>query len=369
MRTIKLLHTSDIHIDWPFEMFGEAARLQRRRDLFAAFEYICELAVSEEVDGLLIAGDLFNSGVVDRHTVSLVVSGFMKLAEHHIRVIILPGNHDMAIRNLLSKNNGLAGNVFVFSGDTWQEYHGLKGVTLYGLPYTNRHKSIRVFAEPPVLTGSTYHIGMVHGSVSGLPHIEGDYYPMTTEDIGNSGFHYLALGHYHNFRDCSAGNTICYYPGSPERLTYNNLSERKAVIIRMEDGRVTAEPVPVPSRAYIVVDFDINREGLAHLYMRLNQWSDASAFVRLNVRGLVNQDNLFAAEQIEQQFRHKFFDLEICDLTRVMPEADPMDKTVRGVFVRKIQARLASEGLTEEDRTVLTEALKVGLTALEGGKL
>ncbi|MHB9095411.1 MAG: metallophosphoesterase family protein [Eubacteriales bacterium] len=377
MRRVKLLHTSDFHIDWPFEMFAEGARQQRRKDLFSAFEYLCDLAVSEEVQGLVVAGDLFHSDLVDRHTVSLVVSGFMRLMAEGIKVVILPGNHDPGIEGLLRKNSGLLPNVFVFSGGDWQEYKGIEGVTVYGIPFNESRKNERVLANfrsggenaCPDDSGAPYRVGLLHGTVNGLPHIEGEYFPVTGDDIKNSGLDYLAMGHFHNFRDCSCGSTLSFYPGSPERLSFNNISDRKAIIVELKNGKVDAVPVTIPTRPYIVVDFDMNREGLANLYLKLNQWADSTSFIRLNITGLLDQQDVFSAERIEQQYKDKFFHLEICDFTRLIPQVDPNDKTVKGIFLRKISARLADSRISDDERNVLNEALKVGLTVLEGGKL
>ncbi len=369
MPAVKLLHTSDIHIDWPFEGFAEEARVKRRADLFNAFSFICSLALSEGVRGLLISGDLFHSDRMDRHSAAFVIAEFLKLREAGIKVVILPGNHDPGVEALLKRNGGLPPNVFVFSGDGWQEYRGIEGVTIYGCPFDGSKGGQNVLAGFHAADRERFTVGLLHASLHGLPHIEGEYFPITIEDIRECGLDYLALGHFHNFRDCSGGETLCFYPGAPDRLTFNNLSDRKALIVTLEAGKTTAEAVTVPARPYIVVDFDLNRESLAELYLRLNQWEDGDACVRVNISGVVDDGSVFSAARLEQQFRDKFFNIEINDYTRVIPGVDPADKTVKGIFLNRLRSKLEDESLSDDERQVLTEALRVGLTVLEGGKL
>ena len=368
MEPIKLLHVSDFHIDYPFEGLSEGARKLRRIDLFGAFEYVCTLAVREKVRALLITGDLFHADTVDRHSVSLVVSGLLKLLSRDIKVVILPGNHDEGVAESLKKCGGLLPNVYIFSGDTWEEYSGVDGVSFYGHPFVRSKRNDRVLASLNV-TGSTgYKVGILHGSKSEVP-IGEDYFPFSGDEITRSGLHYLALGHFHNFRDCSGGNTTCFYPGSPERLTFNNTAERKAVIVTLKEGKASAEPAPIPARPYLTIDCDLSTEGLPGLYLMLNNHADQEACVRLNLTGMADEQNVVNLYEVKQHFATKFLHLEINDETVVMPEVDPSDKTVKGIFLNKIKHKLQNQGLTPEEKKVVVEALIAGLTALEGGRL
>jgi DNA repair exonuclease SbcCD nuclease subunit len=369
MKPVKILHTSDLHIDWPFDKFIGASREQRRRDLFAAFEELCSLAIAVQADVLLVAGDLFHSDQVDRSTAALVISGLSKLGEHGVKVVILPGNHDPGIAGVLRKNAGLPANVFVFAGDDWQLFNEIEGVAIYGHPFTESKKGVRVLPELEINNQLTdFTVGILHGTVSGLPQAENDYFPITPKDIAECGLDYLALGHFHNYQDCSSGQTISYYPGSPERLSFNNTVDRKAVLVTLDDSGVNAQPLSLMARPYQVVDVDFNKGELPEIFNYIQRYADNNAVARFNLTGLIEEEDVLTIAKLEQHFKNSFFHLEVSDNTVIMPTGDLADRTVKGVFIGKILARLHNQKTNPEEKKVLIEALKIGLTVLEGGK-
>ncbi|TMI80892.1 MAG: hypothetical protein E6H03_07620 [Bacillati bacterium ANGP1] len=58
--SIRLLHTSDIHLGATFKVLGERGREQHRQ-VRETFARVVGLAIEERVDAVLIAGDLFDS--------------------------------------------------------------------------------------------------------------------------------------------------------------------------------------------------------------------------------------------------------------------------------------------------------------------
>ena len=369
MKPVKILHTSDLHIDWPFEKFIGSSREQRRHDVLTAFEELCSLALTVQADVLLVAGDLFHSDQVDRHTAALVISGLAKLRSCGIKAVILPGNHDPGVAGVLRKNAGLLENVFVFTGDDWQLFDQIEGVAIYGHPYTESKKGVRVLPKLELNDHAAFNIGILHGTVSGLPQAENDYFPITPEDIAESGLNYLALGHFHNYQDCSSRQTICCYSGSPERLSFNNTADRKAVLITMEEGGVNIQPIALKARPYQVIEVEFGHRELAEIYNYIQDYADDTAVTRLNLNGLIDEEDILIISQLENHFKNSFFYLEVSDATVLMPTADPADRTVKGVFVSKILARLHDPATSPEEQKVLIEALKIGLTVLEGGRL
>jgi DNA repair exonuclease SbcCD nuclease subunit len=66
---------------------------------------------------------------------------------------------------------------------------------------------------------------------------------ITAQEIRDSGFDYLALGHIHRYQDVSQGDTRAVYPGSPASW----LSSEPSVAFAWLDpaGGVNVEPVPI----------------------------------------------------------------------------------------------------------------------------
>ena len=70
-QTMKILHTADLHLDSAFCGGGETLSQSRRARQREVFKKIFELAVSENCDMVLIAGDLFDTSFVTPETRTL----------------------------------------------------------------------------------------------------------------------------------------------------------------------------------------------------------------------------------------------------------------------------------------------------------
>ena len=81
---LRLLHTADAHLGAAHEDLGEAAAALRERQ-HAAFRAAVDLALAERVDGVLIAGDLFDANTASRRTVERAVAELARLAAARIR--------------------------------------------------------------------------------------------------------------------------------------------------------------------------------------------------------------------------------------------------------------------------------------------
>src|SRR3989442_3001033 len=103
---LKLLHVADVHLGKAFQMLGAQGATQRRT-LEDTFVRAVDLAIAQQVDVVLIGGDLFDS---PRPSATLV-----DLAEHHLRrlddrciwVAMVAGNHDVAPDGFVGGSNRL----------------------------------------------------------------------------------------------------------------------------------------------------------------------------------------------------------------------------------------------------------------------
>ena len=91
---LRVLHTADVHLGARHADLGNQAAAQRERQ-FAAFRATVDLALAEQVDALLIAGDLFDSNTQPRRSVERIVAELKRLTDAAIRVVIIPGTHDV----------------------------------------------------------------------------------------------------------------------------------------------------------------------------------------------------------------------------------------------------------------------------------
>ena len=89
---MKLLHTADWHV-------GRTIRGRSRTPEFDdALREVVGIAVQENVDAVLVAGDLYDHRSPAPEADSLVFEAFVRLHEEGIPVVAIPGNHDSALR-------------------------------------------------------------------------------------------------------------------------------------------------------------------------------------------------------------------------------------------------------------------------------
>ncbi|MEK6476809.1 exonuclease subunit SbcD [Catalinimonas sp. 4WD22] len=86
---MKLLHTADWHLG---KRLGDYTRLAEQKEVL---EEICEIAEREQVDAVLIAGDLFDTFNPGNEAVELFYKTVHRLADDGCRAVIaIAGNHD-----------------------------------------------------------------------------------------------------------------------------------------------------------------------------------------------------------------------------------------------------------------------------------
>lgn len=89
---MRLLHTADWHV-------GKAIRGRSRLDeSAAALEELAGIAVEEGVDAVLVAGDVYEQRAAAPEADAIVFETFVRLSEAGIPVVVIPGNHDSALR-------------------------------------------------------------------------------------------------------------------------------------------------------------------------------------------------------------------------------------------------------------------------------
>lgn len=87
---IKFVHCADIHLG--ANPFGIEERFE---DMGKALEQVCDFAVKEMVDFVLIAGDFFHNKVLNPKTLEQAIISLEKLKVVGIPVFLTEGNHDM----------------------------------------------------------------------------------------------------------------------------------------------------------------------------------------------------------------------------------------------------------------------------------
>jgi DNA repair exonuclease SbcCD nuclease subunit len=203
-KTIRVLHTSDMHL----MSLGDKA--------CNSLEALVNLADKLDVNLVIIAGDFFDH---NRVTDSLVRFALEQLRHLPVDVVILAGNHDCLVPESVYHREGVweeLGNVHILrepDGEILDLPH--LGVSLWGRSIDSYASGIDPLDGIPQRRRNGYwHIAVAHGYyVGGKPRYLPSL-PITDEELANSGWDYIALGHWPVFR-CVCEEPKAYYCDSP----------------------------------------------------------------------------------------------------------------------------------------------------------
>lgn len=213
---MKFLHTADWHIGKKLHDFSLIAE---QKD---AFEQLEAIAVQENVDAIVIAGDLYDRTVPSEEAVKLLGQMTTNLnLKHHLPIYAINGNHDSAVRlNIGAK--WFKYNNFIINTQLKDAFEPIenKDTQFFLLPYFELSLARDYFKDPSIHTmtdalkliikqmmvnfdANKQHVLVAHFFAAGSTHRDSE----TQVEVGGldpvpldllAPFDYVALGHLHN---------------------------------------------------------------------------------------------------------------------------------------------------------------------------
>lgn len=216
------MHTSDLHLG----MNGT--------DEFSGLASIGKLATNQNVDLMIIAGDLFDH---NRISDDLIRQAAGQLQDIGCPVAILAGNHDCLVPGSVLNRDSIWSeyhHLKIFSADSWEklEWPDLD-ISLWGKSITSEYEDVRPLEGiPNPRTNDCWNIAVAHGFfVDQYPALFPSYHIVEEEIVGLA-WDYIALGHVPVFR-CISERPKVYYSGSP------TFSKTSALVELSEDRGIS----------------------------------------------------------------------------------------------------------------------------------
>lgn len=370
MAGLRLLHTGDVHLGAPFGFLGRRGREQREQ-LKATFSRVVDLALTSQVDALLIAGDLFDSAYPQPGLVGEVVFQLRRLDSEGIWTLIVPGTHDRLLAGGVYESvefSNLA-HLHVFQDGEMTPFSvGGLDLDVYGMAVNGEGRD--VLSGFRAGDAARWRVGLLHASFVLPGKVERDEMLVSAESVGGSNLHYLALGHWHSQGDYSQGKTAAFYSGSPEPLEMGKGEEGKVLLVELEEGSPTqVKPIPVGRRRMSRLQLQAGEiGGPAELYAYLRRMADRDLALEVRLEGLWGEEWVACDwDTLEEELAPLFFHLRMecspAGLSAHDLEAYA-EKTVIGRFIRIAREEMA--GKEGEELQIAEEALRLGLSHLTG---
>lgn len=371
MKQVKILHCADLHIGAELSSLGKKA-VTRRAEIKRTFMNILKLCQEEQVQILLIAGDLFDNVNVQQNTLDDIKNGFEGLKD--TIVAIAPGNHDPLTEDSpYSKENFWPDNVIIFKSKLEKVELESLGVRLWGAAFTGAYSEASLLQNYSVPKDGLINLCVIHGELVS-ENQKSTYNPITETQLKNSGMDYIALGHIHKQTDIlKAGGTHYAYSGCPEGRGFDELEEKGVYIGTLSKGHCNLKYHVVCQRRNVELHVDIseavNSMTAADMVRNKMKSKYGEAYednlYKVILEGSLPDSVIIDCDEIKVELNEVFY-IKIRNNTRIKLDYEAVLKetTVRSIFVQKILDRIDKAGDTEKER--LERALTLGMKAFSG---
>lgn len=382
MTPIRMMLTSDVHLDVHFRFQNPERALERSNDINHNFETIVNSALVEKPDLFLISGDVFDRPTPSNYSRVFLTEKIRALNDAGIKIFLIAGNHEISRQSAKAqlaidtlRSSGIAS---VFSGSeniktTILNLHGTK-VCIAGKSYNGLNEGANPLKNEDFRLDGDLNILMLHASLKGLgvmpdyPEMA-DSNPFSPEDIPKE-LDLLALGHFHKQFDRIHNGTLICNPGSLERLRWDEVEQNKGYyLIEFQDDKPKFEFRTLPTRPMGRYEMEVDGKDEQLLSLQilrcLEKFADPKKIFKLTIGGTIPQNRFseIRYDMIYEKSANMFFNLEL-DTSKLVPEGltpfSIADVDEPLMAYTKHMQELESKEASKNAKELLAEAREVG---------
>lgn len=244
---LKFVHLSDLHLG---KRVNEFSMIEDQKYILAE---ILDIIAKEQVDGVVIAGDIYDKTVPSEEAVQLLDWFLTKLAKLEVDTYVISGNHDSSVKlsfasDLIDRSGIHIAPVYNGVVKPYELMDSYGKVNLYLLPFIKPANVRSIFPEEGIsnytdacivainhmninpeerniLVAHQYVMGAIKGeseevSIGGLDQVDASVFEL---------FDYVALGHLHGPQN--VGKPTIRYCGTPLKYSFSEEKQVKSVTI------------------------------------------------------------------------------------------------------------------------------------------
>ena len=260
---MKFIHLSDLHLG---KRVYEYSMIEDQKYILNS---IIDIIEKEKINGVIIAGDIYDKSVPSAEAVEVFDSFLCRLMSRKLQVFVISGNHDsperLAFGARIMDESGIHISR-VFNGEVvpfkMEDKYGY--VNIYMLPFIKPIHIRNAFENAEVMSYSEAmgyviekmnintnerNILVTHQFVTGATRSESEEISVGGSDNVDAfvfnGFDYVALGHIHSPQNC--GSNTVRYCGTPLKYSFSESKDNKSVTVVeiKEKGEISVKTVPL----------------------------------------------------------------------------------------------------------------------------
>lgn len=276
---MRLLHLADLHLDSPMRGLSahEGAPDTAASCTREAFEAAVRFALAENIDLVVIGGDVYDGDWQDSSTGVFFARQLALLRNGGIPVVVISGNHDAASR--ITRHLTLPEGTSALSATNPETvvFEQL-GVAVHGQSFATREVTENLVAAYLPAVPDMINVGLLHTSLAGHPDHDA-YAACSPQDLERLGYDYWALGHIH-VRGRACDGPPAFYSGCIQGRSVRECGAHGGLLVELERGE---EPRVEP------VNFDVLRWAIAEIdCATVEKLDDLLGRARSTLRGLLS---------------------------------------------------------------------------------
>jgi exonuclease SbcD len=232
----RFIHCADLHIDSPLKglrkinpRYAEWIRAATRR----SFMRLVDMAIDDEVNFVVIAGDLYDGDWKSADTGIFLNRQLKRLVDTGIPVFAITGNHDALSVVTRSVKWPEAARCFGNAAES-VEIPDI-GVVIHGRSFGDRYEGADFVAGYPPPTPGSFNLGLLHTSLTGAAG-HAKYAPCSPAQLAGIGYDYWALGHVHVPQVVQTTPHIVY-SGNIQGRDIGETGERGCFVVTVDHAR------------------------------------------------------------------------------------------------------------------------------------
>ncbi|MGX4687445.1 exonuclease SbcCD subunit D [Vagococcus sp. JNUCC 83] len=359
---MKFLHTADWHIGRKLNGFS---LLEEQRDVF---EKMLNIAIEQDVDAIVVAGDLYDRSMPSVEAVELLNNMMIEMnLENKFPVLAVSGNHDSATR-LSTGSPWLEKEQFYLYTQLEQVFSPvvIGDTQFFLLPYIEPIHARLYFDDDslvtiplalekimqeitPLLLPDKHHVLVSHFFVTGASKGESET-PLEVGGLSSvsadlfDAFDYVALGHLH-YKDALTHQANVKYSGALLKYSLSERHQEKGVrIVTIDKDTVTSDFYPIcPLRDVVLLRGEFSQLTDYDYYQTINREN----YIAIELTDKLSVTN--ALSELRQIYPR------LISLERVSEQKTLSDERYEDVEIKKVSPKelIANyfEDVTEERLT------------------
>lgn len=341
---MKIIHCADIHLGSKMERnLTKLKSKERKNEIYNNFVRLIEYANANNINHIIIAGDLFDT---EKGNIKLIKDTILLFSKNNnISFYYLQGNHD---EEVLSGYN-LPNNVYTFTKEF--KYYDVRDVRIGGKEVVN--------SKDVYFKDDKFNIFILHGNVvNGKPINEED---INLKDFKDKNINYLALGHIHMRKDYQVDKDfIASYPGCLEGRGFDECGEKGFYLLDIDGKKMTQTFIPFCKRMFYEINVDITGAKLyTDIVTKIEECTKKVRnvdLVKVVLTGEYEIDLNKNIEAVKEKLESSYYLLKIEDESKLKLNYNDYihDVSLLGEFVRTV---INDEQIENKDE-VLTYGIK-----------